>query len=538
MIGELSQDDAEAILLRLRQKVPPDRIGPTFVKTRTSQKILDKAHNMLDAISKLEIPGFLIIKAIRGAGKTAILQYLKEQFQDEVFFAYLEKSSTSAENLFRFFVNRTGKQTIKEAVQSLSTDPMEVYNTLSEVGHNGTAIALAGLLEDNPTAWSWLSTRASHLIILGCGLHLTRNVRDEDSLDALATVVKLLAYQKPVVFAIDELEGAYNELSKRNKVKLQSLLVDLVNHTRFSRILFLFAATEHVYKECFMGEKADETGLTRRVEDSTSVLGLPNKDETRKILERVLYLYSLAKGFEFTETDIRRIKGNFNTIEAMPSDTISYALQRADEKWEFIRNYRRIINLLETESAKIMEGISPTILGRKFEEAVGLLLKYFPDAEYHIPQPTAIKESECLSRKIENLGRIHKYLDWSFRLDAKDFWVEVCNTGKKDSVIPSEKAVAMFAKTLYNEGSAGLFVTHNYQERFSAGRGAGRVYARNPELKKRVAILNLDDEQLKLLIGLLGAEEEDRKIAAQFLFEKTGLEQIIKDLESGKHFFW
>jgi hypothetical protein len=538
MIEELSQDDAEAILLRLRLKIPPDRITPTFVKTRTSQKILDKAHNMLDAISKLEIPGFLIIKAIRGAGKTAILQYLKEQFQDEVFFAYLEKSSTSAENLFRFFVNRTGKQTIKEAVQTLSTDPMEVYNTLSEVGHNGTAIALAGLLEDNPTAWSWLSTRAPFLIKLDCGLRLTRNVRDEEGLDALATVVKLLAYQKPVVFAIDELEGAYNELSKRSKVKLQSLLVDLVNHTKFSRILFLFAATEHVYEKCFESEKADETGLTRRATDSTSVLGLPNKDETRRILERVLYLYSLAKGFEFTKTEIRRIKGNFNVIEAMPSDTISYALQRADEKWGIIQNHDKIINLLETESEKITEGISPIMLGRKFEEAVGLLLEYFPDTEFHIPQPDVAKENEWLSRKIKNLGKVQKYLDWSFRLDAKNFWVEVCTTEKKDSVIPSEKAVAMFAKTLFNEGSAGLFFTHNHQERFSAGRGAGRVYARNPELKKRVAILDLDDEQLKLLIGLLGVEEEDRKIAAQFLFEKTGLEQIIKDLESGKHFFW
>lgn len=538
MIEKLSRDDARAILLRLRQKIPPDRISPIFVKTRASRKVLDRANYMLEAVSEIEVPAFLIIKAIRGAGKTAVIQYFKEQLRDEAFFTYLEKSSTSPEDLFRFFVRRTGKSTIKEAVQTLSSDPLEVHRILSEGGHNGTAVALAGLLEDNPDSWAWLSSRSPSLPKLDCGLRLTKNVQDKDALDALATMIKLLTYQKPVVFAIDELENAYNELSDRQKGKLRSLLVDLINHTRFSKVLFLFAATDQVYKECFESDKADEMGLTRRVENATSVLGLPNREETRKILENVLQLYSLAYDFSFSNAEMRRIKKKFDPLEVMPSDTIGYALRKANEKWEFIKNHEDTVRLLEDKSKKIMESISPIELGRKFEEAVGLLLKFFPGTEYHIAQPDAITEGEELSKRIKDLGKIHKYLDWSFRLETMNFWIEVCSTEKKDTIIPSEKALAVFAKTLFNEDSAGLFITYNYKNRFGAGRGAGRVYTRYPELKKRVAILNLDEEQLKLLIGILGVKEEYRRYAAQFLFEKTEMDQMIEDLRGGRHFFW
>jgi hypothetical protein len=54
---------------------------------------------------------------------------------------------------------------------------------------------------------------------------------------------------------------------------------------------------------------------------------------------------------------------------------------------------------------------------------------------------------------------------------------------------------------------------------------------------KRVKILQLDDEQFNLLLGITGIEEIEKKIAAQFLLEKTGLLQTIEYLRGGKHFF-
>lgn len=534
---ELTQNDANAILIRLRNKIPPERISPVFVKTRAATEVLDRARRMLRTVSEQKVPGFLVINARRGAGKTAVIQYLREQLQDEVFFIYQEKASTSPEDLFRYFVNRTGRQLITEVVRTLSSDPLEVQRILSEGGHNGAATALAGLLEDSPDAWNWLSSSSPSLPKLKCGLRLIKNVRDDSALDALATVVDLLTYQKPVVFAIDELESAFNELTENQKGKLRSLLVDLINHTGFSRIFFLFAATEHVYEQFIEEGEADIMGLTRRINDATAILGLPTREETRIILDRILHLYGIAYDFSFSDTDIRQIREKFNAPSSMPSDIISYALRKGDEKWEFLRNYERISGLLRIESETITKGLDQVILGRKFEEAVGLLLKFIPESLYHVSQPLTEREIEWLTKTVRGLKGIQKTVDWSFKLDLVDFWVEVCRTKKKESVIPSGKALAIFAKTLFNEGSAGLFITHNFS-RFGVGRGAGSVVARFPELMKRVAILNLDEEQFKLLIGILGVKEEDRRFAAQFLFEKTGLGQMIEDLRGGRHFFW
>jgi hypothetical protein len=536
MIEELTQDDARAILLRLRMKTPPERISPIFVETRAVKEILDRARVTQDTVSKSGKTGYMIIKASRGAGKTAMIQYFREQLQDRVYFVYQEKSSTSAEDLFRYFVNRIGRRVITEAVQNLSSDPLEVHRILSEGGHNGTAVALAGLLEDSPDAWSWLAASSPALPKLKCGLRLVKNVRDNDAFDALATVTRLLAFRKPIVFAIDELESAYNEL-RRQGTKLRSLLVDLINYERFSRIFFIFAATTHVYEKCFLTQKADDIGLKRRGEDATVILGLPERGEARKILERTLRLYGLAYGFTLSESEIRRIGEEFKAFSAMPSEIISHGLKKADEKWEFIKRYKEINESLEAESKKITRGLGPAMLGRKFEEAVGMLLRFLPGAEYHIPHIDATTEGEWLTREVPGLKNVHKLLDWSFRVDSINFWIEVCNTKKKDSVIPSEKSLAVFAKTLYHEGSAGLFITHNFN-RIGVGRGTGKVIARYPELMKRVGILNLDEWQFKLLLGILGIEEEDRRYAAQFLFEKIGLDQMIEDLRSGKHFFW
>lgn len=537
MIEGLSQDDAKAILLRLRTNVPPNRISPTFIKTRAAREVLDRTWKTQKAVSELGKTGYLIINATRGAGKTAIIQYLKEQLRDDVFFVYQEKSSTSAEDLYRYFVKRIGRQVITEAVRTLSEDPLEVYRILSERGHNGTATALAGLLEGSTDAWNWLSTSSPTLPKLICGLRLVKNVRDADALDALATMVRLLARQKPIIFAIDELEGAFNELTSKQKGKLISLLVDLINYRRFSNIFFIFATTDHVYEKCFLSPEANASGLTRRARGITAILGLPERDEARRILDRILQLYTRAYGFTFSESEIRRIREAYDAPSTMPSDVIFYALQKGDEKWEFINKYKWIAESLEKASKKIRRGLSQPMLGRKFEEAVGTLLRFLPGAESHIPHIDATTEGEWLAREVKGLKKIHKLLDWSFRFDMMGFWIEVCNTKTRDSVIPSEKTLAIFAKTLYNEGSAGLFITHNF-DRFGIGRGTGRVIARYPELMKRVAVLNLDDERFNLLIGILGVEEEDRKYAAQFLFEKTGLEQIIEDLRGGKHFFW
>ena len=396
MISELAQDDASAILMRLRNKIPPERISPVFVKTRAAAEVLYRARDILDIISKGKVPGFLVINARRGAGKTAVIQYLREQLDEKVFFVYQEKSSTSAEDLFRYFVNRIGRQAIVDAVRNLSSDPLEVHRILSENGHTGTATALAGLLEDSRDSWNWLAASSPSLPKLNCGLRLTRNARDNDALDALATVVRLLTYQKPVVFAIDELESAFNELRKSQKGKLRSLLVDLINHTGFSRILFLFAATEHVYEKFVEEEEADIMGLTRRVKDATTILGLPSREETRKILERILHTYSIARDFSFSESDIRRIMEDYpqSIRSAMPSDIISYALGRGDEKWEFVRRYEEIRGELESKSGKIMEGLDAVVVGKKFEEAVGLLLKYIPRSERHVSQPDTDRERE------------------------------------------------------------------------------------------------------------------------------------------------
>ncbi len=542
MIEGLTQDDAKAILLLLRQRVPPERISPVFVVTRAAREVISQAHDRLKTVAKETIseynkPVFLIINATRGAGKTAIIKYLRETEQDDVFFVYQDKSSTSAEDLFRYFVNNARKDVITEAVRSLSEDPVEVHKILSERGHNGVATALAGLLEDSVDAWNWLCQGSPSLPKLKCGLRLLKNVRDHDALDALATVVRLLARQKPVVFAIDELEGAFNELTVKQKNKLRSLLLSLINSEKFSRILFLFAATDHVYEKCFLSPEADAMGLKRRVIGATTILGLPEREEARKILERVLSLYSLAREFTFSKSDIRRIRERYDAPSTMPSDIIGYALKKADEKWEIFRRYKELMESLEKASKKTMRGLTPSVLGRTFEEAIGTLLRFLPDAEYHIPHIDATTEGEWLAREVRGLKKIHKVLDWSFRLGAMSFWIEVCNTKKKDSVIPSEKTLAIFAKTLYNEGSAGLFITHNF-DRIGVGRGAGKVIARYPELMKRVAVLNLDDEQFRLLIGILGIEEEDRGYAAQFLFEKIGLDQMIEDLRGGRHFFW
>lgn len=538
MKEELSQEESRAILVRLRTKTPPERISPIFVKTRAATKIIDRATDTLKTISAPEcnIPGFLVINATRGAGKTAIIQYLKEQYGDKVFFVYQEKSSTSAEDLFRFFVNRVGRQAITETLRSLSQEPLEIYKTLSEGGHTGTAIALAGLLEDNTDAWNWLCASSSVLPKLECGLKLVKNVRDNDALDALATVVRVLTRQKPAIFAIDELENAFNELSEHQKGKLRSLLVDLVNYTGFSKIFFLFAATDHVYEKCFQSQEADASGLTRKVKDATAVLSLPTREEARTILERILHLYERTYDISFSETESRHIEERFNAPSTMPSDVISYALNKGDEKWEYAKKYNEIAEKLEKESKKVMKNLSPIELGKKFEEAVGLLLRFLPGNEFQIQGAETIEEVKWLTERISGLKEVEKFLDWSVRIDSKDFWIEVCRTKKEDSVIPIGKTLAVFAKTLYHEDSAGLFITHNFN-RFGIGKGAGKIIARFPELMKCVAILNLDEERFKILVGILGVEEEDRQFAAQFLFEKTGMGQLIEDLRGGKHFF-
>ncbi|MBU7046129.1 MAG: hypothetical protein HXS54_06790 [Theionarchaea archaeon] len=486
MIEGLTQDDCRAILLRIRNKVPPEKVSPIFVKTRAAKEVFDRAYGMFTVVSRKKSTLHLIIKATRGAGKTAMIQYLGEQLQDEVFFVYQEKCSASTEDLFRYFVNRLGRQVLTEAVQAISSDPLEVHKILSERGHNGTAIALAGLLEKSPDAWSWLSVSSPALVKLKCGLNLVKNVRDTDALDALATVVRLLNFQKPVIFAIDELEGAYNELTNRTRGKLRSLIVDLINYEEFSGILFLFAATGHVYEECFLTQEADDIGLKRRVEDATTVLGLPTREEVRIILERILYLYARAYDFSFSEGEIRRIGEEFKALSTMPSEVISYALRKGDETWEFKKNYERIATLLKTESEIITKGLDQGGLSRKFEEAVGLLLKFVPGSENHISQPPTDIEIERLSNIVKGLKGIQKTVDLSFKYDSIDFWIEVCRARKKDSVIPSGKALAVFAKTLFSEGSAGLFVTHNFN-RFGVGKGTGSVIARFPELMKRVA---------------------------------------------------
>lgn len=539
MMEKLLQSESRDILQNLREGIPPRRISPIFVETKAAREVLDRADEKLRVVSEGNVPVFLIIRATRGAGKTAIIRYLRKQLQEKVFFIYLEKFYASGEDLFHQFVEKSERQVITEAVRNLSSDPLEVYRILSEGGHNGTAIALAGLHEDSIDSWNWLSSGSPALPKLSCGLRLVRNVRDKDALDALATVVRLLTYQKPVVFAIDELETTFNELTKKQRAKLRTLLVDLINHTKFSRIFFIFAATDDVYERCFKDEEAPSSGLTGRAINITAELSLPEKEEVVRILERTLHLYGLARGFNFTEVEIRKISERYfrDMTSVLPRQIIAYALQEGDKKWESIRGYKKIREILETASKGIMKKYDLTKLGKKFEEAVGLLLEYIPGIEEQMCQPDSALEGAQLAELMPDLKNYQKNIDWSFRIESKNFWVEVCITKRKGNVLPSRKAYAILAKTLYNDGSAGLFITHNYK-RFGIGRGAWRVLSRYPELRKRIAILNLDEEQFRLLMGIVGIREDDRRLAAQFLFEKTSLDQKIEDLRSGRHFFW
>jgi hypothetical protein len=423
---------------------------------------------------------------------------------------------------------------LTEAVRALSSDPLEVYENLSEGGHNGTAIALAGLLDSEEDCWSWLSSRSPALRRLKCGLRMVRNISDDDAFHAFTTVVDLLARQKPVVFAVDELEGAFNELKQSEKSKLGNLFVNLINQRGLSKILFLFAATDPVYEQCFLTSEADAKGLKRRVEDATAILGLPTLDEVSLILEKIFSLYSSAFDVIFSASEIEQIKQNYDMPSVMPSFAVSYALKKGDRKVESIDIENEMKDRLTNNKR---ERRDRTTLGKEFEKAVGVLLKYIEESDFHVAQTDSIAEGELLKRAIPGLGKAQKYLDWSFRIGSIDFWIETCITKKENSVIPTPKALAVFAKTLYNKGSIGLFITHNYSH-FSMGKGAGRVISRYPELNKCVGILNLDKENYELLMGILNVEEKDLPSTARFISKKIGLGQVIKDLRGGRHFFW
>jgi hypothetical protein len=532
---ELSKEECCSILMRLHVKVPPDRVSPIFVKTEASKLVLNRVFSWKETISKGEEPGFLVIKADRGAGKTAILQYLRESLSNDVIFVYQEKSSVSSEDLFRSFINNIGRKQLTEAARALSSDPLELYEMLSEGGHNGTAIALAGLLDSDNDCWNWLSSRSPTHRRLECGLGMVKNVTDNDALDALVTVVNVLTRKKPVIFAIDELEGAFNELKESEKGKLGNLLVNLINHPKFSRILFLFAATDPVYERCFLTPTADSTGLKRRVEDATSILGLPTPEEVVKILERILGLYTCAYGISISPAEMEQFKQGYEKLSTMPSFVVSYALQIGDSKTR--DKQREEESERKLKPGKRKKRYTHTAEGREFEKAIGMLLQNIPGSELHLAQTDAIVEGQQLKGAISGLSKIQKHLDWSFRFDSADFWVETCITKKENSVIPTPKALAVFAKTLFNKGSIGLFITHNYTH-FSVGRGAGRVIARHPEMKKCVGILNVSDEEYELLMGILDAEEKDRRELADYVSTKIGLYQMIKDLRGGRHFFW
>lgn len=536
MKEELSSEDAKSCLQILRSKIPPHPISPLFVETGAAKRILKRAYEILESISKPNVPGILIVNATRGAGKTATIQYFGEQIEKKAFYIYQSKCSTSSEDLFRYLINSIGKEKLTQSVQYISTDPREAYEILSRNGHNGTAIALAGLLENNPHAWAWLSSSSPALPRLECGLRLVKNVRDKDAFDALSTVAGVLSKEKPIVFAIDELESAYDELTPKYQQKLRSMLLTLINYEKFSHISFIFAATETVYRNCFETVEANDMGLMRRATDNTVILGLPTREEFRVILEKVLHLYERAYEFNFSEIEIQQIREEYKDPSILPSNIIGHALRKGEEKVEILQKFQDIISKLQDHADTILKDTSPLELGKIFEESVGIIVKYIPGSEYHIPQIDATKEGEWLKREVRGLKKIHKYLDWSFRCGLNDFWIEVCRTKKPEKVIPSEKAFALFAKTLYHEGSYGLFITHNF-DHFGIGKGAGRVFGQFPELMKRVKILQLDDEQFNLLLGITKIEEVEKKIAAQFLLQKTGLLQTIEYLRGGKHFF-
>jgi hypothetical protein len=527
MNTELSKDECESILMRLHVKVPPERVSPIFVETEASKRVLNRVFSCTETISRGGGPGFLIIKADRGAGKTAILQYLKEQLSEDVIFVYQEKILISPEDFFRSFVNNIRRRQLTETARALSPDPLELYEIVSDGRHNGTAIALAGLLESDNDCWNWLSSGSAALHKLKCGLRMVRNVNDTDALEALSTLIWVLTREKPVIFAIDELESALNELRKSEKGKLGRLLVNLINHPRFSRILFLFAATDPVYERCFLTIDADSMGLKRRVVDATSVLGLPTPEEVALILKRILDLYILAYDIRISAAEMEKIREEYPGPSTMPSLVVSYALRVGDQKKDEKKDKPKPPN----------GGLNPPIEGKKFEEAVGILLHYIPGSELHLAQTDAIPEGKQLKETISGLSEIQQYLDWSFRFDSVNFWVETCTTKKENSVIPTRKALAIFAKTLFNKGSIGLFITHNYTQ-FSVGRGAGRVISRHPEMKKCVGILNVSDEDYEMLMSILDVEKKDRKERADNISTKIGLYQMIKDLRGGRHFFW
>lgn len=539
MIEELSREESSDILQCLREGIPPQKISPIFVKTRAVREVLGKAHEGLRTVKNGAVPAFLIIRATRGAGKTAIIRYLKEELQESVFFVDLEKFYASGEDLFHQFVDGVGRSVIVQAVQGVSSDPITAYKVLSEKGHNGTSIALAGLLEDSLDAWNWLCSGASSLPKLKCGLKLVKNVRDEDALDALATVIGLLARQRPIVLAIDELESTFNELKEKQRAKLRSLLVELINCQKFTKVFFLFAATDRVYEECFKKGGAPTMGLLQRTINITSTLDAPRSEEVAMILERILHLYEHAREFIFSEANLRRIRQE--SLKSMtsqtPRDIILYALKKGDEKWELSRGYEKIREMLNAASAGILKESDAIGIGKRFEEAVGLLLESVPEKEFLVPQPDVAVEGNWLANLTSGVKGFQKFLDWSVRINSKDLWIEVCITKRENSVIPPKKVIAILAKTLYHDGSAGLFITHNYK-RFGIGGDTWGIMTRYPELKKRIAILNLEKEDYRLLMGILGIEKEYRKEASEFLFVKTGLEQRIEELRSEKHFFW
>lgn len=536
MIEGLSIEESSNIILCLRNGNPPRRMNPVFVKTRAAREILDDVQEKLETISKGTEPAFLIIRATRGAGKTAIIRYLKEELGNRVFFVDLERFYVSGQDLFHQFVDAVGKSVLTEAVRNISSDPIEAYKILSEEGHNGTAIALAGLLEESPDAWNWLCSRASFLPRLKCGLKLVRNVRDVDALDALAAVVRVLARLKLVVLAIDELELTFSELGGKQRRKLRSLLVELINCQKFSKILFLFAATDNVYEMCFRGEEAAVSGLLGKTAGITISLDLPTREEIARILERTLHLYAYTRNFAFSKTEIDGIKQEYVKAvgSALPRDIILYALRKGDEKWESMGDFVEIRKALEAASAKIIQESNIIRLGRKFEEAVGVLLAFVPGGEFPVPQPDVTDEVNQLLIQISGLGGIQKCIDWLLHKDGKDIWIEVCITEKKDRALPSKKALAVLAKALYNEGSFGMFVTHNF-ERFPAGGKMTKMILKFRKLRKIIYLMNLDEEEFRLLIGIIGIDQRDRSHAARFFFEKTGFVQETEKLINGEY---
>ncbi|MBU7001801.1 MAG: hypothetical protein HXS51_13625, partial [Theionarchaea archaeon] len=269
---------------------------------------------------------------------------------------------------------------------------------------------------------------------------------------------------------------------------------------------------------------------------ATVPLDLPEKKEVGRILYRVLRLYARARELTFSEAEIREIKQEYSKTmsSALPRDIILYALEEGDKKWEFTQGHERIREALEAASTKIIQESDVIRLGKRFEEAVGVLLAYVPGGEFPISQPDATDEGNQLRSQVTGLGGFQKCIDWLLRKDGKDVWIEVCITKRRDSTLPSKKALAVLAKTLYNDGSFGLFVTHNY-ERFPAGGKITKTILKFRGLEKRVHLMNLDEEEFGLLIGIVGIDQEDRYHAARFFFEKTGFVRETEKLINGEY---